>query len=60
MSDKREIKVIKRSDVPKVDPRFIESHELSLLSLLVIKYPERAKVFLSKLKASVNAGSVVE
>jgi hypothetical protein len=41
------LKIIKGKK-PKAD-LFIESHELSLLSLLIRKHPERAKEFLSRL-----------
>jgi hypothetical protein len=47
---KRPVKVIKAD---KDKDRFIESHELSLLSLLVAKHPDRAKEFLARLKQSM-------
>jgi hypothetical protein len=48
----RAIKVIKRH---QPDSDFIESHELSLLSLLVRKHPERAKEFIRRLSESMKA-----
>ena len=43
------VRVIKRRDTQE---SYIESHELSLLSLLVRKHPERAKEFLERLKTA--------
>jgi len=50
----RPVKRIPRIEVDASN-RFIESHELSLLSLLVAKHPERAREFLSRLKGSMKA-----
>jgi hypothetical protein len=44
------VKVVKKEDRPD---RFIESHELSLLSLLVQKHPDRAREFLARLRESL-------
>lgn len=45
----RKVTVIKRGGLDDdKDDRYIESHELSLLSLLVAKHPDRARVFLDK------------
>ena len=43
------VRVVKRRDTQE---SYIESHELSLLSLLVRKHPERAKEFLERLKTA--------
>lgn len=48
------IKVVKKDDRPD---KFIESHELSLLSLLVQKHPERAREFLRRLGESMRAAA---
>ena len=40
---------------PDTNDKFIESHELSLLSLLVRKHPERAAEFLRRLRESMKA-----
>lgn len=50
----RRIKIVKREEKPD---KFIESHELSLLSLLVRKHPERAREFLRKLSESMKAAA---
>jgi hypothetical protein len=47
----KKIKVIKNRD------KFIERHEISLLSLLVEKYPERAKEFLRRLGEAMKAAA---
>ena len=45
------VRVVKRRDTQSRES-YIESHELSLLSLLVRKHPERAKEFLERLKTA--------
>lgn len=44
----RKVKIIQRGGLDDEKDRYIESHELSLLSLLVAKHPDRARVFLEK------------
>lgn len=46
--NERPVKIIKQPDRPKSGDDNIKRHELSLLSLLVEKYPERAKEFLER------------
>jgi hypothetical protein len=50
MSERREIKVIKKADLPdpKAADEYIRSHELSMLHLLVKKYPEITKQLAEK------------
>jgi hypothetical protein len=54
--NERPVKVVKKADTPK---RTVEdgitSHELCLLSLLVQRHPERARVFLERLGDAVRA-----
>lgn len=50
----RVVKVIKP---PKTDDEYQTGHELSLLSLLVRKHPERAKEFLRRLGESMKASA---
>lgn len=61
MSDNPKMKIVKaqdrqRPDVRNLDP-LIERHELSILSLLVEKHPERAKEFLRRLGESMKAAA---
>ena len=55
------IVVIKKEVKPKEEKdKYIESHELSLLSLLVAKHPERAREFLARLRDSLKAVKTVK
>jgi hypothetical protein len=58
MNQRHGMKVIKRdgdAKPAKTKDDYIVSHELSLLSLLVKKHPERAREFLARLRDSLKA-----
>lgn len=59
MTEQPKMKIVKKGDrrTPEDRDKFIESHELSILSLLVEKHPECAKEFLRRLGESMKAAA---
>lgn len=48
-----QVKIIKKAEIASRD-EYITSHELSLLSLLIDKHPEKAVILLEKRKAKIT------
>lgn len=59
MSEQPKMKIVKKGDRPAPEDRdkYIESHEDSLLSLLIAKKPERAREFLRRLEESMKVAA---